>query len=93
MFFKRNKNNQVSDYRAIFLMGLIWTVSGLPIALTSQSHALLLMGLVFLGLGYANKNQWPEAPKKDSPETQRKIFILAAVTVIIVLVNIMLIMR
>jgi heme/copper-type cytochrome/quinol oxidase subunit 2 len=82
----RNKNwEHQTDYRAFFWIGLIWTAIGIPymFIFDSSMSFLLIMGVVFLAIGAANKDKWDQK-KKLTPE-QKKIKIIAMVIGIIAL--------
>jgi hypothetical protein len=54
---KRNRGETLTtDFRALFVMGIIW----LPIGIATGNPGLWVMGLVFLIVGLANRNKWKE---------------------------------
>lgn len=75
LYKKYKKENKESDYRSFFMMGLIWTIVGVPLYFSSNNIAFLAMGIIFLVVGLANKSKW----KEPQPATlqKKKIMIVA----------------
>ena len=51
------------DYRAWFLIGLIWMVVGFVVSLSTDNpgyYGFTVMGLVFFALGLKNRDKWHE---------------------------------
>jgi len=55
---KTQKEKRPTDYYAFFMIGLIWTIVGLPMYYNEGNFAFIAMGVVFLVLGLANKDKW-----------------------------------
>jgi hypothetical protein len=51
------------DYKQYFTMGTIFTAVGIPLFVSSNSPAFFIMGLVFMGIGGANKDKWGKPVK------------------------------
>ena len=58
---RKQQDRTVTDtnYRSLFNVGIIFFFAGLAISITSRMiNPLLVLGLIFLALGYTNKDQW-----------------------------------
>ena len=48
-----------TNYRSLFNVGIIFLFAGLAISIASRMiNPLLVLGLIFFAIGYANKDQW-----------------------------------
>ena len=50
--FKKKK--KVLDFYAVFIIGFVWLITGIPI----QNYILSLIGLIFFVLGLYHKDDW-----------------------------------
>lgn len=83
----RRKEHREPDYRAFFILGVLWLVIGLVEYFTSRGVSIFfLMGLVFLTIGLSHKNRWGK-PRQLLNERQKKMqkIIMIVVTVLVVL--------
>jgi hypothetical protein len=56
---QRDRTVTETNYRSLFNVGIIFTFAGLAISIASRMiNPLLVLGLIFLALGYTNKDQW-----------------------------------
>jgi hypothetical protein len=75
--FKRKGWNSEIDYRRYFNMGIIWLPFGIIFYLIFENPIgllFLIMGLVFLVIGFKNKDKWNK-PQKISPIYQKALMI------------------
>ena len=83
----RRKEHRESDYRAFFILGLVWMVIGIVEYFTSREFSIfLILGLVFLALGLSHKDRWGQ-PRRLLNEReiriQKIIMIIIALLVVI----------
>jgi hypothetical protein len=57
------------DYYAFFILGLTW----LPLGLALDNPGFWAMGLVFMGIGLANKDKWKKKSWKDISPAQKQL--------------------
>jgi ABC-type amino acid transport system permease subunit len=71
VIWAKKNNKRPTDYYTFFIIGLIWTVFGIPL----KNYALSGMGVVFLVVGLVNKDKWEKNRVKwsDLTEEERKI--------------------
>jgi membrane-bound ClpP family serine protease len=50
---RKNKTKQM-NYRALFIIGIIWFAIGLPL----KNQPLIITGIAFIIIGFLNKNKW-----------------------------------
>jgi hypothetical protein len=76
------RREAVTDYRAFFIVGLIWLPLGVILALAlggAEFWALAVIGLAFLIVGIVDRDKWkkpggdaaefpPDPPDRDAPE-------------------------
>jgi hypothetical protein len=56
---QRDRTVTETNYRSLFNVGIIFTGAGLAIGIASRMiNPLLVLGLIFFTIGYANKDQW-----------------------------------
>jgi len=65
----KSKEKRPTDYYSFYIIGLVWTVIGIPQIFTSESTFFFVMGLVFMALGLSHKGEW----KKNS-ELNKKFY-------------------
>ena len=84
-FFMRKKEKQPIDYYNWYIIGLVW----LPLGIIFQMHFFFILGLVFMGVGLANKDKWKanRRTRKDMTPEQRKfqMILIIALGVLLVL--------
>ncbi|MBT5023112.1 hypothetical protein HOK51_04360 [Candidatus Woesearchaeota archaeon] len=57
VFFAFNKGKKFKpDYHALFTIGIVWFVIGIPL----KNYSLIAIGFIFLLVGFVNKNKWKE---------------------------------
>lgn len=83
-----------TDYRTIFIMGVIWTVIGI----IPENYFFLIMGIAFMIIGLINKKKWKKPKpwnKLSANEKKYKKFIMITIGVLflILLVLILIITR
>ena len=87
--FSRQKGRCSSpDYKTWFVLGIVWIVLGLPMAVTQNNYGLFAIGIVFAVLGLTHKKEWKNYKKpewKDLTKKQKTIKIIAAIVCIIAL--------
>ena len=73
---------KATDYKAFFIMGLVWIIIGVAFTFMDYSMSFFLpMGVIFLVLGLANRDKWgKEVPA--SPEYRKKLIIRVAVGIV-----------
>ncbi len=83
--FMARKKKSPPDYYALFIIGLMWTVLGLPL----KNYALSAAGVVFVIVGLANKNKWKKHEedwsKLNRPEKIVRIITMAILGLLVVL--------
>jgi hypothetical protein len=58
---RRNKMSSGTDYRGIFILGLIF----LPVGLVFDYPILTILGAIYVLLGIVNKDKWGKAQKES----------------------------
>lgn len=56
--YMKGKYKRPTDYYAFFIIGLIWTIFGVFFYFSNKQFTFLVMGIVFLVIGLANKDKW-----------------------------------
>ena len=51
-----------ADYRIIFMIGIMWLTIGASVSIISHNAFFIIIGLVFMAIGAANKKRWPRQP-------------------------------
>lgn len=71
LFARYKKGEEIStDYRSLFIMGIIWLPAGIAIG----NYGLSAMGLAFMIAGGLNKDKWKEPTKwADLPDSDRRM--------------------
>ena len=81
----RNKGTKTEpDYRIFFILGITW----IPLGISTENTAFLVMGIVFMVIGLANRRKWKEQEKWSelSPEKKKiKLIIIIGLTVLLIL--------
>ena len=75
------------DYRAFFILGIIF----LPIGIATENTGLWGMGAVFMILGAVNRNKWKDTPKfsQMEPERRRIKFIIIGLLTMVLLAGLL----
>ena len=60
---KRNATSTI-DFKILFIMGIIFTGSGVAIGLVPMS----MLGLVFMFIGILNRDKWPTEGGKQNEQ-------------------------
>ena len=68
---KQRKENCKTDYRTFYILGLVWTIIGLPLFFADGNAGFFAMGVVFLVIGLANKDKWEETSGPVLTEKKR----------------------
>jgi hypothetical protein len=68
LIFKKKGLRTKTDYRTLFIIGIVWLGAGVP----AKNYALSAMGLVFLILGIINKDKWEKPVKWDDLDPKQK---------------------
>lgn len=79
---KTKKIEPRTDYRAFFIMGIIWLGAGIPL----KNYTLMVTGAIFTIIGLANKNKWGEVKKWDELNPLERKLKLAALIILSILV-------
>ena len=79
----QRKRKEAPDYYALFIMGIIWLGAGLPL----KNYPIWVVGLVFVIVGWVNKDKWHDNRKKwdelNSLEKILKAFLIAILTILL----------
>ncbi len=67
----RDKNHK-KDYHSFFIMGIVWVGAGIPLMVSTNSPALFITGLIFMGVGLIHKKEW-EQNRKDKKNRWKKL--------------------
>jgi hypothetical protein len=56
---QRDRPDTETNYRSLCNVGIIFLCAGIAISIASRMiNPLLVLGLIFFAIGYANKDQW-----------------------------------
>lgn len=68
---KKGCKSQKPDYYAFFIMGIVWLAAGIPL----DNYGLSGMGLVFMIIGLAHRDEWKENRRcwKDMDPKQKRL--------------------
>ena len=63
------------DYRAFFIMGLIWIIAGVPATFLHDYNlnGLFAMGIIFFVIGLVNKDKWKKRTWADLTPAEKKL--------------------
>lgn len=93
----KKKVKKPTDYYALFRMGVIWLVVGIPIAVTSNNYGLMSLGIIFIITGLANKGKWEENRRDwrqmDPAERKITLIVLGIGTVILLMIATAVVLR
>jgi uncharacterized membrane protein len=81
---RRHRGEQPAepDYRVFFILGITW----LPLGISTDNFAFLVMGIVFMIIGIANKDKWPEEKKwseLSSSERSKRLMIILGLALLV----------
>lgn len=78
------KSKRGPDYYALFIIGVVWLIIGVPL----QNPALWTLGLIFFIVGIVNKEKWKKnrVHWKDLSKKEQKLrmWIMIGLTILIV---------
>jgi hypothetical protein len=83
----RRKEHKEPDYRAFFILGVVWLVIGIVEHFTSHDFSVfLVMGLAFLGMGLSHRDSWGK-PRRilNEREIQIQKVIMIVIAILVVL--------
>jgi hypothetical protein len=83
----RRKEHKEPDYRAFFILGLVWMLVGIVEYFTSRDFSMFLMlGLAFVALGLSHRDRWGK-PRRLLNEREIKIqkVIMVGIAILVVL--------
>ena len=76
MFKLKGKKKHAPDYKAFFIMGIVW----LPFGIIMGNHALTAMGIIFMIVGLVNKKKWKEQRTwKDMNKREKKLMTVSII--------------
>ena len=85
----KNKPKRPVDYFSFFVIDIAWTGAGVPLLINTKNPGFLAMGIIFMGVGLANKSKWKENRKRfselDVHEKKFKLFIIGALLILVIL--------
>jgi len=86
---KKGKYQYQTDYKGMFWMGIIFTLFGaLYIFFVDNAFTgIFVIGLVFIGVGSANKDKWGKRKKPD-PKTQKWLMIATLIGIIVLVIGV-----
>ena len=66
---KRGKEGRpvTTNYRALFMMGVIFTGAGVTLSLSTDNpgfYGMAMMGIVYFVIGLANRDKWQDTSRK-----------------------------
>ena len=88
--FIKKKTNKPTDYYTLFIIGLIWTISGafylfIPVI---KMNFFFIIGLVFMIIGLANRKKWKQNKKNwknlKIEEKRTKLMIIIGLAVLVI---------
>jgi len=82
---KKGHYRHEADYRAFFLLGIVW----FPLGLVLDLPFFYILGLVYLGVGLGNRNKWGKKAKPLTPIQIRVKKIAVAVGFIVLATGIL----
>jgi hypothetical protein len=81
--YLKNKYQRPTDYRALFIIGLVWIALGA----SGDNYSFLIFGIVFMIIGGRNKKKWEENRFRwsnlSNEEKRIKIIFLSMIALII----------
>lgn len=81
--FSIKKHKRPVDYYNLFIIGLIWTVIGIPL----KNLILGLLGILFMVVGLVNKNKWKKNRKRwKNLSKDEKIITIVIMVILLLLV-------
>jgi hypothetical protein len=82
----RGREKFTPNYRALFVMGIIWLGAGIPLGISTGNSGLWVMGLIFFMIGLLNRDKWEEEKKwsdLSQGEKSLKIFLMIGLSVLL----------
>lgn len=80
--FKKKKKLE-TDYRAFYLIGIIWVFVGIINLIQDEDSFFFIMGLVFLAIGLTNKDKWKEQKSLIEDKNKRLIVLGLIITLLL----------
>ncbi len=80
---KYSKNGGLTDYRAVYIIGAIWTPLGIVFWTSQNNPAFFIMGAIFLFIGSKNKDKW-DTHSEISPIKKKMLLVIFGITVLVV---------
>ncbi|GAB4117249.1 MAG: hypothetical protein Kow00103_13740 [Candidatus Caldatribacteriota bacterium] len=77
LFIQFKKGKFTPNYRLFFILGTTWTPLGVVFYINTKNYGFLVMGIIFLILGLANKDKWEETEPIATRQSKIIIGILA----------------
>lgn len=82
-FLIKKKGRHEPDYYTLFIIGITW----LPLGLAMENPAFWILGLVFIGVGLANKDKWKKKQKwKVLTKEERKLRLILIIGLTVLLI-------
>lgn len=77
---KRKEWKHETDYKAFFWMGLVWVLFGVPYTIIFEytMNFFLIMGIVFLAIGAANRDKWDSKTRLTAEQKKIRMIAIAA---------------
>jgi len=86
-FIWKKKKYKEPDYYGFFIIGLIWSVFGAVMTIIDNENIFfLLMGVVFLALGAANRKKWKKWAELGKKEKNYKLMLVGVLAAVVIAV-------
>ncbi len=80
---RKDQGKKVPNYRVLFIVGLTW----IPLGISTENPAFLVIGIVLMIIGLANKKKWGKETRWAdlSPQAKKtKLFVVVGLSILIV---------
>ena len=77
--YRARKEKRPTDYRGLFIMGIIWLPIGAVLYILFRSPFLLMLGAIFSIIGLSKKKEWD---KPIGVSTTNKLLILGLIIIL-----------
>jgi hypothetical protein len=83
----RRKEHREPDYRAFFILGIVWIFLGIIEYVTSRDFSVfMIMGLAFLAIGLSHRDRWGKSRRLlNEREIKIQKIIMMVIAVLVVL--------
>jgi len=85
----RKKYPRPTDYYSFFVIGIMWIIVGIPLALVNDNYFFSIMGIAFTAIGFLNKDKWKKNKQTwknlKRPEKIFQVVLMAVLTFIIIM--------